>query len=703
MFHHTTRCIILFSAAVLCTIPLQAAAQHDSTRVVEAESVVVTARAPDTNVASPQTGVETMTVRQMNRLPVLFGERDIIKTILLTPGVKTSGDGSTGFYVRGGTADQNQVMLDHVPLYNASHMIGFFSTFNSDVLQGVTLYKGSIPAQFGERLSSVLDVRQRNGNNERIGVTGGIGLISSRLSIEGPIQKGRSSFIVAARRTYADFILHVLGVDEAKDKKLYFYDLNARATFDLSSRDQLTFSGYFGKDKLEVEDAMGTSWGTGLASLRWRHIVNDNLYSYTSLFYNRYKYEYGMSLGMDLYGQGVTTDYGGRQEFVYTPSERSQWTFGLSSTYHDIAPGDFRLNSSEQSNALNLYHRYSLESALYASGQFKIGKHLEVIAGMRLSAFMVMGGGEYYTLDANRNVTDSTWYGRGQVVKTYINPEPRLSAVWKFNERSSAKAAYTRTSQSLFLLSYMAQGTPYDRWASANNNLRPQTADQVSLGYFRNFADNRYELSIEAYYKAMHNQLDYRDNADIATRNVIETELLSGHGRAYGIELALHKRTGRLTGWVSYTWSKTEKQIDGINNDQWYPAYQDRTHDISVVGVWDVSPKWSLSFAWVYYTGNAITYPSGKYTINGKDVMYYAERNGYRAPAYHRLDLGATCTLKKTKRYESELVFSLYNAYGRRNAYMISFRTDDDDPSKTTAYRYTLFTFVPSVSWNFKF
>ena len=314
-----------------------------------------------------------------------------------------------------------------------------------------------------------------------------------------------------------------------------------------------------------------------------------------------------------------------------------------------------------------------------------------------------MGKGEYYTLNDKHEVTDSTWYGTGEFVKTYVNLEPRASAVYKINDESSVKASYARTTQNMHLVPFMTQGTPYDRWIASSNIVKPQNSDQYTLGYFRNFHDNEYELSIEGYYKDMRNQIDFKDNADFITANTVETELRFGKGRAYGIELMFKKRVGRLSGWIGYTLSKSEKRIDGINENRWYNAYQDRTHDVSVVAMYELSKRWSISAAWVYYTGNAITYPSGKYQIDGGDVMYYAERNGYRAPAYHRLDLGATFQLKKTKRFESELAFSLYNAYGRRNTYMIDFRTNDDNPGKTSAYRYALFPFVPSISWNFNF
>jgi len=669
---------------------------------IQMDEVVVTVNRSDANVSDVQTGVEHIQLQQINKLPVLLGERDIIKSLQLMPGVKSAGESSSGFFVRGGTADQNLIMLDNVSVYNASHLMGFFSTFNSDVLRDASLYKGAIPAQYGERLSAILDVQQRNGDINKLKVSGGIGLISSKLSLEGPIKKGKSSFLIGGRRTYADAIARLSGVEEANNAYLYFYDLNMKLYFSLSDKDQLSVSGYLGRDKMELKDLAETDWGNIFTSLKWIHVKNDKLSFHSSLFYNRYSYNMKMDMGMEMVGTSHLNDYGLKEEINYKLNESNLLRFGLQSTFHDIAPGDYDI-SSETSATVNLYHRYSLENGLYASNQWKVTDRLEVIYGARLSVFSAMGKGEYYELDEEKNVIDSIWYGAGKFVKTYVNLEPRLSAVYKLNNESSVKASYARTTQNMHLLTYVAQGSPYDRWTSSSNNVKPQLADQYSIGYFRNFLSDLYEFSAEAYYKDMRNQIDFKDNADIQGYNVIETELLYGKGRAYGIEFMLKKRTGRLNGWISYTLAKSEKKINGINNNQWYDSYQDRTHDISVVGVYELNPKWTLSATWVYYTGNALTYPSGKYQIDGKDVMYYAERNGYRAPAYHRLDLGATCLLKKTSKYESELALGLYNAYGRRNAYMIQFKTNIDDPSKTSAYRYALFTYIPSISWNFKF
>jgi len=666
---------------------------------VNLDEVVVSSRKPDENVSNVQTGMERITTEEAKLLPVLMGERDIIKSIQLLPGIKSTGDGSSGLFVRGGSTDQNLIMLDNMTLYNATHLLGFFSTFNSEVVRDAVLYKGAMPAQYGERLAAILDVQQRNGDLGKYGVAGGIGLISSNINVEGPIQKGKSSFIVGGRRTYADAIARLSGVKEASDAYLYFYDLNLKANFALTDKDQISVSGYWGKDKMVIKNTADTDWGNLLGSIRWNHQINNRWASSSAISYNRYEYNAHADFGMNMEARAKISDINFKQEFTYQHKADNLWKAGIHVTHHKLAPGDYTRDTVN----INLYNRYSLENALYIMNQIKITDKLEVIYGIRASIFSALGNGEYYTLDENHNVTDSTWYKSGKLVKTYFNLEPRISAAYRLNNTSSLKAAYARTTQNMHLISFSASGTPYDRWTMSSNNIKPQIGDQYSLGYFRNFGNDTYEFSVEAYYKDLRNQIDFKDNADFNQYNVMDTEILTGKGRAYGIEFLLKKRRGRLTGWVGYTLAKSEKKIDGINDDRWYKTYQDRTHDISIVGMYQLNKKWSLSAAWVYYTGNALTYPSGKYQIDGKDVMYYAERNGYRAPAYHRLDLGAICSLKKTKKYSSELAFSLYNAYGRENAYMIDFRTNDDDPNKTSAYQYSLFRFIPSISWNFRF
>lgn len=672
------------------------------TSSINLDEVVVSTNRADANISAPQTGVERITIQEANKLPVLLGERDVVKAIQLMPGVQTASEGGTGFFVRGGTADQNMISLDNVSIYNASHLMGFFSTFNSDAIRDAALYKGAMPSQYGERLASVLDVQMRDGDNEEYHVNGGIGLIASKLNVEGPIQKGKSSFILSGRRTYADAIAKLSSNEQVNGTTLYFYDLNAKLNFQLSDKDRLSFSGYWGKDKLALKDVVDTDWGNLLGTIKWVRQMNSKSSLTTALQYNQYDYHINLDIGNQLAISSKIKDYTLKQEFLYEHNPTNTWRFGYSSTYHSLDPGAYEYGEGQGQN-LDLKTRYSWENGIYASNSIKLSDRFEAIYGVRLSIFSALGKGEYYTLDENNQAIDSTWYSSGQFVKTYVNLEPRLSMVYKLNKFSSLKAAYGRTTQNMHLLTNTNFNTPMDRWTSSSNNIKPQIADQVSLGYFRNFANNLYEFSVESYYKDMRNQIDFRDNAEFDRNDDVETELLYGKGRAYGVEFLLKKNSGRLTGWIGYTLSKSEKKIDGINNDDWYDARQDRTHDISIVGMYDLNKKWSVSAAWVYYTGNAVTYPSGKYSIDGKEVVYYNERNGYRAPAYHRLDLGATCVLKKTDKFYSELSFSLYNAYGRENAYMIDFRTNDDDPSKSTAYQYSLFRFVPSISWNFKF
>lgn len=448
-------------------------------------------------------------------------------------------------------------------------MMGFFSTFNSEVLRDVTLYKGVMPAQYGERLASILDVQQRNGDNQKCHVAGGIGLISSNINIEGPIQKGKSSFLIGERRTYADAIARLSGVEDAKNVYLYFYDLNMKLNFSISDKDQISVSGFLGKDRMVLKDAAEAEWGNKFLITSWNHTFNHKWTLRTSLSYNQYDYHMGMEIGMNMDGKSNIKDYSFKEELLFQQSKNSQWRFGLSSTYHNLAPGNYKLDS-EQKNSVDLHKRYASENAAYISNQIKITDDLEVIYGLRASAFMVLGKGEYYTLDDNKNVTDSIWYKSGKVIKTYINLEPRLSAAYKLNDVSSIKAAYARTVQNMHLLTYSAQGTPFDRWTMSSNNIKPQIADQVSLGYFRNFSDNMFEFSIEGYYKKMKNQLDFKDGTDIEGYDVIETETLSGKGRAYGVELTLKKRQGRFTGWIGYTLSKSERKIDGINENRWY-------------------------------------------------------------------------------------------------------------------------------------
>lgn len=669
------------------------------------EQVVVSAPTRGRSLSSPQMGVEHLSISEIKTMPALLGEKDVLKTIQLLPGIKSAGDGNSGFFVRGGAADQNLILLDEATVYNATHLLGFFSTFNSDAIKDITMYKGGMPAQYGGRLSSVLDIRMNEGNNQDYSASGGIGLISAKLNLEGPIQQDKSSFLVSGRRTYLDLFLKASSDSSVKDSKLYFYDLNAKLNYTLGGKDRLYLSGYFGKDELGSGNKFDITWGNATGTLRWNHIFNKKLFSNTSLILSNYKYKIKIRSGgtdYDIFSQ--IRDYNFKEELQWYAGSGHTVRAGLNAVYHTIRPGEVSSNSGVSgSSSADEQKRYSLENGLYLSDTWKATDDLTLTYGARLTAFSIFGKGDFYTVDGNGKVTDTLRYGSGALVKTWWNPEPRMAASYRLDAVSSLKASYVRNVQNLHLVSNSTSSTPTDKWIASTNIIKPELSDQVSLGYYRNLHDDRYELTVETYYKSMQNQIDYRDGANVYTNKAIESSLLYGKGRAYGIEWLLKKKAGRLTGWISYTLSKTERKINGINNDNWYNATQDRTHDIAVVGTYQYNKKWTFSASWVYYTGNAVSYPQGKYRIDNAWVYVYKGRNGSRMPAYHRLDLGATKQLKKTKKFSSELSLSLYNAYGRENAYTITFEEDKNHPNQTNAVQTSLFRFVPSISYNFKF
>ena len=668
--------------------------------------VVITASSKSRSLSSPQMGIERLTTKDIRNIPVLLGERDVLKTMQLLPGIKSAGDGNSGFFVRGGAADQNLILLDEATVYNASHLLGFFSTFNSDAIKDVTVYKGGMPAQYGGRLSSVLDIKMNEGNNQDYNVSGGIGLISAKLNVEGPIQKDKSSFLVTARRTYADMFLKLSKDSTLNRNTLYFYDLNAKLNYSFGDKDRLYVSGYFGRDVLKAGNSFGLDWGNATGTIRWNHIFSNKLFSNTSFIVSNFNYNISIRSGandFDIFSQ--IRDFNLKQEFQWYLTPKNNLRFGFNSTYHIIRPGEVVPEGEQSSfNAQYLQKRYSWENGIYATNTWKATNKLNVTYGLRLTTFSVIGKGDFFTVDPDGKVTDTTHYKTGEFVKTYVNPEPRLAVSYQLNSSSSVKASYVRNVQNLHLLSNSTTASPTDKWVASTNIIKPEISDQVAVGYYKNLWDNNYELTVEAYYKDMQNQIDYRDGADIfINSDAIEAQLLFGKGRAYGLEWHFKKKAGKLTGWLSYTLSKTEKLINGINNNKWYNAKQDRTHDLAIVVAYQLSKKWSVSANWIYYTGNAVTFPAGKYRVDDQVVFYYTDRNAYRMPSYHRLDIGATWTLRQRKRFSSELSFSLYNAYGRENAYTISFREGEDDPTKTEAVQLALFKYIPSISYNFKF
>ncbi|QNL49328.1 TonB-dependent receptor [Olivibacter sp. SDN3] len=658
------------------------------------------------SLSSPQMGREQVNLQEVKHVPVLMGERDVLKVVQLLPGIKPAGEGNSGMFVRGGGADQNLILLDEATVYNASHLLGFFSTFNSDALKDITVYKGGMPAEYGGRLSSVLDIKMNDGNNQDLNVSGGVGLISAKLNVEGPIQRDKSSFLISGRRTYADMFLKLSNDSSLNNNQLYFYDLNAKLNFQLGERDRLYASGYLGQDRLSVGDLFGLDWGNKTGTVRWNHIFNSRLFSNTSLIYSNYDYKISINSGTDRFNiYSNITDYNLKQEFEWNANNRNHLRFGLNTIYHTIRPGEVTAVGEESSiNDNYLQKRYSWENALYASNTWQASDKFNVTYGTRFSAFSILGEGDFYNVDQEGRVTDTMRYGSGDFVKTYFNLEPRLAASYQMNSYSSVKASYVRNTQNLHLIANSTTTNPTDKWIASTNIIKPEISDQFSLGYYRNLFNDQYELNVETYYKSLQNQIDYRDGADVySSNNAIETELLFGKGRAYGIEWLLKKNTGRLSGWISYTLSKTERKIDGINSGQWYNARQDRTHDIAIVAMYQLNDKWTLSANWVFYTGDAVTFPAGKYFIDDQTTYYYTDRNGHRMPNYHRLDLGATMQLRQRKKWRSELSFSLYNAYGRENAYVIEFQDSKDDRNTTIANQLSLFRFIPSVSYNFKF
>lgn len=671
--------------------------------LVSLGEVEISAIAKDRNIKNVESGVDRLEIATINKIPVLLGEKDILKTLMLLPGVQSAGEGNTGFYVRGGSEDQNLILLDNATVYNPSHLFGFFSTFNSDAVEDMTIYKGSMPANYGGRLSSTLDVGMRDGNMKKYGITGGIGLISSRLTVEGPIEKEKASFIVSARRTYADAIGRAMGVKQIKKSTLYFYDLNAKVSYHLGKKDKLTLTAYHGRDKLGLDKIMNTDWGNTVAAAKWNHIFSPEVASTTSFSYTNYSYNVGIDLTSEIDIKSHIRDYNFTQEFSFMPNESNTIKTGLTSIYHQIVPGEITARDTTKYDFDKYEHRYSWENAVYATHNIKLTDELEVSYGLRGSLFSVLGGGNYYNFNNQQEVTDTIRTKRGDFVKNYFNLEPRISVAYQLNDVSSIKTAYARTTQNLHLLSTAPTTSTFDRWTGSTNYIKPEIADQISIGYFRNFADNMFEFSAEVYYKDLKNQIDYKDAADILGDDNFETEILFGKGRAYGMELFLKKKHGRLNGWIGYTLSRSEKKIDKINDSKWYAANQDRTHDISIVAIYELNKRWTISGTWVYASGNPLTFPSGKYAVDGQTIQYYEGRNNYRAESFHRLDLGATYVMVDNGKRYSELSLGLYNAYGKKNPYMYDFRQNKDNPGVSEAYKIYLFSIIPSITWNFKF
>ena len=668
------------------------------------DEVVISADKRNDNVVNAQMGVAKINLNEIRNVPVLFGERDILKTLQLLPGIKSAGEGNSGFYVRGGSTDQNLILLDEAPVYNASHLLGFFSTFNSDAIKDVSVFKGGMPAQYGGRLSSVLDIRMNDGNKKEYTAEGGIGLISSRLKLEGPIVKDKGSFMISGRRTYADTFLALSNDSSINNNTLYFYDLNAKANYQIDDKNTLYLSGYFGRDELGLSKTFGFGWGNSTATLRWNHLYSNRLFSNTSLIYSNYNYVIESFLDENSFKVNSSIrDFNLKQDFQLALNNSHNVRFGLDLIQHTISPGDITADASSSVNEVTVEKRKGNEIAAYISDEWELNDRVNLVYGLRASSFFLRGPGTFSTFNGDGTIGSSKSYAQGQLVKSYINLEPRVSVSYQLNANSSFKSSYTRNTQNLHLMSNSTAGSPTDLYIMSSNNVKPEIADQVAMGYFRNFKNDNYEFSAEVYYKKMQGQIEYRSGTDLRGNRNVEADLLFGDGRAYGIELFLKKRFGKINGWIGYTLSRTERKFNDINNGQWFFAKQDRTNDLSLVGIYKASERWTFSSTFVYNTGNAVTFPAGKYELNGNTLFYYSERNADRMPDYHRLDFSATLEGKPGKKLQSSWSFGVYNLYNRKNAYSINFRDDPKDVNKTQAVRTNLFGIIPSVTWNFKF
>jgi hypothetical protein len=687
----------------------------------ELQEVVIKTKRDDDNVKSIEMSVNKVSMNTIKKMPALLGEVDLVKSIQLLPGVSTVGEGSSGFNVRGGGVDQNLVLLDEAPVYNSSHLFGFFSVFNPDAVKDVKLIKGGIPAQYGGRVSSILDVKMKEGNSKKMEVNGGVGFIFSRLSVEAPIVKDKASFIVAARRSYIDILAKPFLSGDLKDAKLNFYDLTAKLNYKISEKDVVFLSGYFGRDVFGGD--FGINWGNNTTSLRWNHIFNQRLFLNTTAYYSNYDYELGTNLKNDdkdsFNWQSNIISYSVKPDFTYYVSPNNSLTFGGQAIYYTFKPGLATATSAGEKNVFGAPSKFANEVSAYIGDELKLNK-LTLQYGLRYSHYNYLGKGTAYYFpnrpesgsDAAVRLlpTSTKEFSSGDKIQSYGNFEPRFSANLELNKLTSIKASYNRTAQYLHLLSNTAASSPLDVWTPSTNNIKPQLVDQVALGLFKNYGNNSndYETSIEIYYKTMQNQIDYVDNSDLFLNATFEGDLVFGSGRAYGAEFYVKKNTGKFNGWVSYTASRTERQIIGVNSGNWFPSRFDRTHVASVVAIYDHSKKWSYSANFYLATGVPYTQPKGKFYYdylalpdNGNST-----RNDARVSPYHRLDVSATRQAKKGLfgKGSANWVFAVYNAYNRRNAFSQYFRTNPDDETKTEAVRLSIFgSFIPSVTYNFKF
>ena len=683
------------------------------------DEVIIEANNERLNVRSSQMSANTLSTTTIKKIPVVLGEVDVIKAITLLPGVTSAGEGASGFNVRGGAADQNLILLDEATLYNSSHLFGFFSVFNPDAIKDLTLYKGGIPARYGGRVSSVLDIYQKDGNKREYHASGGIGLVASRLLLEGPIKKNVASFLVGGRSSYAHLFLPLFD----NDNVAYFYDLNAKLSYNLNDNNRLFLSGYFGRDVFEISDSFANSFGNTTLNLRWNHLFSNKLFSNLSLIYSDYYYGLELKFVEFDFDSGIR-NFNLKYDFTHYISNNIDLRYGINSIYYKFNPGDVTPTTEDSGiNPFKLTDKYAWENAAYVDAEIELSDRISIQAGLRLSTFNRLGQDELFLYEDDNPIIynesldiyqkakpiDTVSFGRSETIKSFANLEPRFAISYLLNEDSSLKASYNRMAQYIHLISNTTSPTPFDIYAPSGKYIEPQLADQVALGYFRNF--NNYSLEVETFYKEVKNRLDYVDDADLIANDAVEQILLNGEARAYGLEVLFKKNTGKFQGWVAYTLSKSEQRTpgrtpteSGINNGEWYKSPWDKTHDISITGQYEFTNKWSFGANFIFQTGIPTTYPEGQYEYNGVVVPIYEARNSSRLSAFHRMDLSATWTPKpeSTKRWKGEWVFSIYNVYNRKNAASVSFR-ENTDTGQNEAVRLSIFGIIPSVTYNFKF
>jgi hypothetical protein len=682
------------------------------------EEVVVTSRKRDNNVKQAQMGRIVLPIDQIKAIPAFAGEVDLLKVVQLLPGVRNAGEGSAGIYVRGGGPDQNLILLDDAVVYNTGHLFGFFSIFNSDAIKNVSLIKGGMPAQYGGRLSSVLDVSMKEGNNKKIQVDGGIGLIASRLSIQGPLKKDKASFIVSARRTYVDALVKPFlksSNSSFNGSGYYFYDLNAKVNYRFSEKDRLYISGYFGRDVFDFVNGQRSldvriPWGNATGTIRWNHVFNRRLFANTALVYNNYNFNFSAAQNNFVIRlESGIRDYNLRQDFDWYPATGHKVKFGINYTYHKFTPSVISGGQdSIEFRPLNPPNKFAHEAAAYLQDDWEINDKWKLGLGLRYSLFQQVGPLNVYDKDADGNVLDSTFYGRGTPIKTYGGPEPRATLRYALDDNTSIKASVTRNLQYIHLVSNAATTLPTDLWVPSTLRVQPQKSWMYAAGLFKNFDNNRFETSLEVYYKDMENQIEYKEGYTPTSIDDTENSFVFGRGWSYGTELFVNKTQGKLTGWVGYTLSWTWRRFPDLNFGNKYPAKFDRRHDLSIVAMYALNDKWRLSATFVYGSGNATTLPERFYFVNGILTQEYSRINEYRLPAYHRLDLSAVLTPRKNagRNFKTEWVFSIYNAYSRQNPYFIYFDQSGSAAQgdlQVQARQVSLFPIIPAVTFNFRF